>query len=134
MAMALTAAAQARQQRNPSYLVLTAATATSSPTAAIVTTTADACKRDEDARGSAWGGGMLAQASFLLKAVEANKDKALSALAKLPACESSLSLLSRGGGGRRLALAGRRLATRCVLVDEQDGRGGCLLGGRRWPC
>jgi hypothetical protein len=38
--------------------------------------------------------------------------------------ESSLPLLVGGGGGRRLALAGRWLATRCILADEQGGRGG----------
>ena len=75
----------------------------------------------------------MAQASLPPKAAEANKDKAMSALARLPARESSLSLLAGGDGGRRLTLAGRRLATRCVMVDEQGGQGGCLLGGRRWP-
>ena len=75
----------------------------------------------------------MASASLPLKAEEANKDKAMSALARLPARESALSLLVGGGGGRRLALTGRRLATRCVSVDEQGGRGGCLLGGRLWP-
>ena len=75
----------------------------------------------------------MASASLPLKAEEANKDKAMSALARLLARKSSLPLLARGGGGRRLALTGRRLATRCVLVDEQGGRGACMLGGRRWP-
>ena len=57
MAMALTAAArQAKQQGNPSCLALTAATATSSPTADAVPITADACKRDGAARGAATGG------------------------------------------------------------------------------
>ena len=65
----------------------------------------------------------MASASLPLKAEEANKDKAMSALARLLARKSSLSLLAGGGGGRRLALAGRRLATRCVLVDEHGGRG-----------
>ena len=59
----------------------------------------------------------------LPKAAETNKDKATSALARLLARKSSLSLLVGGGGGRRLALAGRRLATRCVLVTP---------GGRAW--
>jgi hypothetical protein len=76
---------------------------------------------------------MLAPASLPPKAAETGKDKATSALARLPVREPSLPLLARGGGGRRLALAGRRLATRCVLVDEQGGRGSCMLGGRRWP-
>jgi hypothetical protein len=76
---------------------------------------------------------MLAQAILPPKAAETGKDKATSALARLPVREPSLPLLARGGGGRRLALAGRRLATRCVLVDEQGGRGSCMLGGRRWP-
>ena len=66
----------------------------------------------------------MASASLPLKAEEANKDKAMSALARLLARKLSLSLLARGGGGRRLALAGRRLVTRCVLVDEHGGRGG----------
>ena len=51
-----------------------------------------------------------------------------------PARRPSLSLLERGGGGRRLALAGRRLPTRCVLVHELAGRGDWRLGGRRRPC
>jgi hypothetical protein len=57
----------------------------------------------------------------------------MSALARLPERKSSLSLLAGGGGRRRLALAGRRLANRCVLVDEHGGGVGCMLGGRRWP-
>ena len=76
---------------------------------------------------------MLAQASLPPKAAETDKDKATSALARLPVRESSLPLLVGGGGGRRLALVGRRLATRCVPVDEQGGRGGCMLDGRRRP-
>ena len=75
----------------------------------------------------------MASASLPLKAEEANKDKAMSALARLLARKSSLSLLVGGGGGRRLALAGRRLATRCVMVDEHGVWGGCMFGGRRWP-
>ena len=73
---------------------------------------------------------MLAHAGLPPKAAETNKDKTTSALARLPARKSSLSLMAGGGGGHRLALAGRRLATRCVPVDEQGGRGGCMLGGR----
>ena len=76
---------------------------------------------------------MLTQAGLPPKTAETSKDKATSALARLPVRESSLPLLVGGGGGRRLALAGRWLATRCVPVDEQGGRGGCLLGGRLWP-
>ena len=75
-------------------------------------------------------GAMLAQAGLPPKAAETGKDKATSALARLPVRETSLPLLVGGGGGRRLALVGRRLATRCVPVDEQGGRGGCMLGGR----
>ena len=57
MAMASTAAArQVKQQGNPSCIALAAATATSSPTANTLATTADACKRDEVARGAATGG------------------------------------------------------------------------------
>jgi hypothetical protein len=77
---------------------------------------------------------MLAQAGLPPKAVETNRDKTTSTLARLSARKASLSLMAGGGGGRRLAITGRRLATRCVLVDEHNGRGGCLLGGRRWPC
>ena len=77
--------------------------------------------------------GTLASASLPLEAEEANKDKAMSALARLQARKTSSSLLAGGGEGRRLALAGRRLATRCVLVDAHGGRRGCMLGGRRWP-
>jgi hypothetical protein len=73
---------------------------------------------------------MLAHAGLPPKAAETGKDKATSALARLPVRETSLPLLVGGGGGRRLALVGRRLATRCVSVDEQGGRGGCMLGGR----
>ena len=76
---------------------------------------------------------MLAPASLPLKVEETNKDTAMSALARLLARKSSSSLLVGGGGGRRLALAGRRLATRCVMVDEHGGWGGCMFGGRRWP-
>ena len=60
---------------------------------------------------------MLAQVSLPPHATEIGKDKTTSALARLPVREMSLHLLVGGGGGRRLALAGWRLATRCVLVD-----------------
>jgi hypothetical protein len=56
---------------------------------------------------------MLAQASLLPKAAETGKDNATSALARLPVREPSLPLLAGGSAGRRLALAGRRLPTRC---------------------
>jgi hypothetical protein len=67
---------------------------------------------------------MLVQASLPPNAAETGKDKATSALARLPVRETSLPLLVGGGEGRRLALAGWRLATRSVPVDEQGGRGG----------
>jgi hypothetical protein len=124
MAMALTAAArQAKQLGNPSCLVSKAATATSSsttgtaPSAAIV-------RRYGDARGAARGGGggtMQAQPGLAPKAAETNVDKATSWLASPPARDLSLSLLVGGCEGHRLALAGRRLATRCVLVLELAG-------------
>ena len=49
-------------------------------------------------------------------------------LAKMPARNVPMPLLEGGGGGRRLALAGRRLGTRCVLVHELVGRRDRLLG------
>ena len=61
---------------------------------------------------------MLAQAGLPPKAAETNTDKATSWLARLPACDSSLFLVEGRSGGRWLALAGRRLATRCVVVHE----------------
>jgi hypothetical protein len=74
---------------------------------------------------------MLTQASLPPKAAKTSKDKVASALARLPVRETSLPLLAGSGGGRRLALAGRWLATRCVLADKQGGRGGavCLVAG-----
>ena len=63
-------------------------------------------------------GAKLAYAGLPPKAVESNLDKAASWLARLPARESPLSMLEGGGGGCRLALAGRRLVTRCVPVHE----------------
>ena len=78
---------------------------------------------------------MPADAGSPSKAVGSNLDKATSWLAKrLPARDSPLSLLEGGGGGRRLALAGRRLLTRRVPVHELAGRGDWRLGGRRRPC
>ena len=38
-----------------------------------------------------------------------------------------MSLMVGGGGGRQLTLAGRRLATRCVEVDEQGGWGAACM-------
>jgi hypothetical protein len=61
---------------------------------------------------------MLAQAGLPPKATETNMDKATNLLLRLPARRSILSLLEGGGVGRRLALAGQRLATHCVLVNE----------------
>ena len=71
---------------------------------------------------------MLAQAGLPTKAAETNVDKATSGLARPPARDLSLSLLVGGGEGHRLALAGRRPATRCVLVLELAGWGGRMLG------
>jgi hypothetical protein len=61
---------------------------------------------------------MLAQAGLPPKAAETNMDKATIALARTLTRASHLFLLEGGGVGRRLALAGRRLVTRCVLVDK----------------
>jgi hypothetical protein len=71
---------------------------------------------------------VLAQAGLPSKAAVTNVDKVTSGLARPPARDLSLSLLVGGGGGRRLALAGRP-ATRCVLVLELAGWGDRLLGG-----
>jgi hypothetical protein len=76
---------------------------------------------------------MLADASLPPKAAESSTDKATSWLARMPVSDSPLSLLEGCGGGRRLALAGRRLLTRCVPVHELAGRGDLRLGGRRRP-
>ena len=73
---------------------------------------------------------MRAHAGLPPKAAETNIDKATSWLARLRARDSSPSLLEGDGEGRRLALAGRWLATRCDPVHELVGRGGRLLGGR----
>jgi hypothetical protein len=67
------------------------------------------------------GGAMLAQAGLPPKAAETNVDKATSWLASPPARDLSLSLLAGGGWGHRLALAGRRPATRCALMLERAG-------------
>jgi hypothetical protein len=95
--------------------------------------------RETELHGERPRGALLAQASLPPKAAETGKDKATSALARLTVRETALPLLVGGGGGLRLALAGRRLATRCVLVDEQRSRaaGGaaCLVAGSdlvRW--
>jgi hypothetical protein len=76
---------------------------------------------------------VLAQAGLSPKAAETNVDTATSWLARLPARDLSLSMLVGGGGGRQLTLAGRRPATRCVLVLKLAGWGDRLLGGRCRP-
>ena len=76
---------------------------------------------------------MLVQAGLPPKAAETNVDKATSWLASPPARDLSLSLLVGGGGGHRLALAGRRPSTRCRLVLELAGWEDRLLGGRCRP-
>ena len=80
-------------------------------------------------RGERQGEAVLAQVGLPTKAAETNVDKATSGLARPPARDLSLSLLVGGGGGRRLALAGRRPTTRCVLVIEHAGWEGRMLGG-----
>ena len=92
------------------------------PNVDTATDAVDAGKCDEASRGVAKGA-TLANASWSPKAAESITGKATSGLARLPASESSLSLLQGGGGGRRLALAGQRPATRCVRVHELAGRG-----------
>jgi hypothetical protein len=72
--------------------------------------------------GGGGGGAMLAQASLQPKATETDLALASSFPARPPASTSLLSLVEGGGGGRRLAPAGRRLATRCVLVHEYGSR------------
>ena len=88
----------------------------------------------EHMRGEWQRGAMLAYASLPPKAAETNTDKAISWLARVPASDSPQSLMEGGGGGRRLALAGRRLLTRLVPMHELAGRRGWRLGGRRRPC
>jgi hypothetical protein len=61
---------------------------------------------------------MLAQAGLSFKAAETNMDKVAIALARTPARSSHVFMMEGGGVGRRLALAGRQLLTRCVLVDK----------------
>jgi hypothetical protein len=72
---------------------------------------------------------MLVDVSSPPKAAGTNLDKEAGLLARRPASQPPLSVLEGGGVGRRLALAGRRLRTRCVLVDKQGGRGGRLAVG-----
>ena len=88
----------------------------------------------ENMRGEWQRGATLANVSTPPKATGINKNKEADLPARPPARRPSLSLLERGGGGRRLALAGRRLLTRCVLVHELAGRGDRRLGGWRRPC
>ena len=76
----------------------------------------------------------MADAGLPPKAAESNTDKVTSLLATLSTSDSPLSLLEGGGGGRRLALAGRRLKTHCVLVHELVGLGDLRLGSRCRPC
>jgi hypothetical protein len=106
IAMALTAAArQAKQQTNPSCLASTAVTATSSPTAAAVTTTADACKRDGAARGAATGG-----------------NSGVSRLA---------SQGRRDQHGQYDERAGKSAGTQVVFVSDGGGRRGPSAGDNR---
>jgi len=79
-------------------------------------------------RGERQGRAALAHAGLPTKAAGTSDDKAASGLARLPGRDLSLSLVG-GGGGRRLALAGRRSTTRCVMVLELFGLGDQLLGG-----
>ena len=64
---------------------------------------------------------MLADASLPPKAVGNNLTKEASLLARLSASRSPMSLLEGGGLCRRLALTGRRLRTRYVLVEKMRG-------------
>ena len=66
---------------------------------------------DTEIHGERQGRAVLAQAGLPPKAAETNVDKATSWLASPPARDLSLSLLVGGGGGRRLALVGRRPTT-----------------------
>ena len=75
----------------------------------------------------------LAQAGLMLFAAKTNTNKVTITLARLSASKSLLSLLEGGGVCRRLALAGGRPETRCVLVDQHGGGGGRLLGSRYPP-
>ena len=79
-------------------------------------------------RGERQGRAALAHAGLPDKAAGTSNDKAASGLARLPGRDLSLSLVG-GDGGRWLVLAGRRMATRCVLVPELAGWGGWRLGG-----
>jgi hypothetical protein len=129
MAMAMvstTAARQAKQLGNPSSLVSKAAAAASLSKTGTASS-AFAANRYGDARGAARGV-VLAQAGLPTEASETNVDKATSGLARPPARDLSGSWLVGGGGGRRLALASRRPATRCAPVLELAGLGDRLLG------
>ena len=90
------------------------------------------CVLVENMRGEWQRGAMLANASMPPKATGINKNKEAGLPARPPARRPSLSLLERGDRGRRLALAGRRPTTRCVLVLELFGLGDRMLGGCCW--
>jgi hypothetical protein len=78
-------------------------------------------------------GAMLADAGLPSKATETSLDKATSWLAMLAASDSSRSLLEGGGGGRRLALAGRRPVARCTSWSVgETGCSGADAGLARW--
>ena len=79
-------------------------------------------RSDTEMRGERQRRAALAHAGLPDKAAGTSDDKAASGLARLPDRDLFLSLVG-GGGGRWLALAGRRLATRCVLVPELAGWG-----------
>jgi hypothetical protein len=77
----------------------------------------------ERQRGGDAGGRQL-----VAKGRGGQQGQATNVLAKMPARKVPMPLLEGGGGGRRLALAGRRLGTRCVPVHELVGRRDRLLG------
>ena len=88
------------------------------PTVDTLSSVVDAGKGDEDAWGAAKGG----EASGRRLAAKGREDHhkwATSWLVRLLARESPMSLMEGGGGGRRLVLAGRWLATR-VLVHKHS--------------
>ena len=103
------------------------------PKVETATSAVETHQRDEDARraakGSDAGGRQLAA-----KGRGGQQGQATNVLAKMPARKVPMPLLEGGGGGRRLALAGRRLLTRRVPVHELASWWGWRLGGRRRPC